>query len=81
VKDAIHAFDVLRTVLRRVHGTGAKHRAAVDLDAMFIWSNMHGLASITHSDVMEHLELAPGVGAKAVEHSMKLMALAMAARK
>jgi len=81
VKDAIHAFDVLRTVLRRVHGNGAAQRAAVDLDAMFIWSNMHGLASITQSDVMEHLEIAPRVRARVVEHSMKMLALAMEARK
>jgi hypothetical protein len=30
---------------------------------------------------MEHLELAPQVRARAVEHGMKMMALAMAARK
>jgi AcrR family transcriptional regulator len=81
VKDAVHAFDVLRVVLRRVHGAGAAQRAKVDLDAMFIWSNMHGLASIMQANVMAHLELAPKVSAKAGEHIMHMMSLAMAAER
>jgi AcrR family transcriptional regulator len=81
VKDAVHAFDVLRTVLRRVHGAGVAQRTAVDLDALFIWSNMHGLASIMQANVMAHLELAPKVGAKAGEHIMQMMSLAMAAKR
>jgi hypothetical protein len=28
---------------------------------MFIWSTLHGMASITQANVMQHLELAPGV--------------------
>ncbi len=28
---------------------------------MFIWSTMHGLASISQANVMEQLELAPKV--------------------
>lgn len=79
VKDAVHAFDVLRSVLRRVHGTGAAHRTKVDLDALFIWSNMHGLASIMQANVMDQLELAPKVGAEAGKHIMHMMSLAMAA--
>ncbi len=34
----------------------------VDLHAMFIWSTVHGLASIRQGSCMEHLHLAPGVG-------------------
>jgi AcrR family transcriptional regulator len=78
VEDAMHAFNVLRTVLRRLHGEGAAQRAAVDLDAMFIWSNMHGLASIRQSNVMEHLDLAPRVAARTQDHVMHMMSLAMA---
>jgi AcrR family transcriptional regulator len=81
VKDAVHAFDILRGVLRRVHGAGAAQRAAVDLDAMFIWVNMHGLATIGHSDVMTHLGLAPKVGAKTIDHVMTMLSLAMASRR
>lgn len=78
-QDATHAFDVLRNVLRRIHGVDAGARAKVDLDAMFIWANMHGLATITHSNVMQHLSLARGVSKKTVEHTMHMMSLAMEA--
>ncbi len=80
VRDAVHAFDVLRLVLRRLHEPGAGQRASVDLDAMFIWSSMHGLATIGQSNVMAHLGLAPKVRAGAGEHVMKMMSIAMASR-
>jgi AcrR family transcriptional regulator len=80
-RDAVHAFDVLRGVLRRVHGTGAAKRALVDLDAMFIWSSMHGLASIMQANVMEKLELTPKVSGQAAEHVMKMISAAMASRR
>jgi AcrR family transcriptional regulator len=77
VKDAVHAFDVLRGALRRLHGDDAKHRTLVDLDAMFIWSTLHGLASISQAHVMDHLRLAPRVGTQAAGHIMKMMSMAM----
>lgn len=79
VDDAVHAFDVLRSVLRRVHGEGAAQRTRVDLDAMFIWTNMHGLASIGHSNVVGHLRLSPAALPQVVPHVMGLMGRALAA--
>jgi AcrR family transcriptional regulator len=76
--EATHAFDVLRTVLRRIHGPQKSRRAQVDLDALFIWSNMHGMASISQSNVMSHLGLAPGVARQAQEHQRTMMGHAMA---
>ena len=80
VKDAVHAFDVLRSVLRRMHGTAKSKEALVDLDAMFIWSSMHGLASIMQANVMDQLNLSKNVSRGAAEHVMQMMARAMAAR-
>jgi AcrR family transcriptional regulator len=77
VQDAAHAFDVLRSVLRRLHGEGASQRARVDLDALFIWSSMHGLASIGNAQVMDLLALAPGVGERAVPHVMAMLSAAL----
>lgn len=57
VRDAVHSFDVLRSVLRRTY-SNRPDETAVDLDAMFIWSSLHGLASITQSNVMGHLNLS-----------------------
>ncbi|WP_341890683.1 TetR/AcrR family transcriptional regulator [Variovorax sp. YR752] len=77
VEDARHALDVLRTVLRRIHGTDRAQRTRVDLDAMFIWSQMHGLASIAQANVMEHLGLAPQASRQMVSHAMHMLELAM----
>jgi len=80
VADAAHAFDILRGVLRRLHGAHHAARSQVDLDAMFIWSNMHGLASLLQANVMGHLGLAPKVSERAVEHAMTMLGLAMDSR-
>jgi AcrR family transcriptional regulator len=77
VRDAVHAFDVLRGVLRRLHGTDAGAQTRVDLDAMYIWANMHGLASILQSNVKDHLDLAPGVVAQFEMHTMHMLSLAL----
>jgi AcrR family transcriptional regulator len=77
VQDAVHAFDILRRVLRRVHGDTPSMRQRVDLDAMFIWSNMHGLATIMHSNVMTHLHLAPKVEAGLTNHVLDMVGAAM----
>lgn len=73
VRDAVHAFDVLRSVLRRVYGDRASTRERVDLQAMFIWSTMHGLAGAKESKVIEFLKLAPKVSDKTVDHVMQMV--------
>jgi AcrR family transcriptional regulator len=58
-RDSRFAFDVLREVLSRrqaAHGD-TPDPAALDQDAMFVWSAMHGLAGILQSDAMGHLGL------------------------
>lgn len=77
VADAVHAFDVLRGVLRRLHGPGADQRARVDLDAMGIWSSLHGLATLTQADVMGHLRLAPRVPGQLQRHVMAMLGHAL----
>lgn len=77
VRDAVHAFDVLRGVLRKVYGDAPAMRVQVDLHAMFIWSAMHGYASISQADVMTCLKLAPKVEAQAPEHLMRMIEAAM----
>lgn len=61
VKHAVHAFDILRNGLRRMNPDIERSAAQVDLDALFIWSTLHGAASIIQADVMQHLELEPTV--------------------
>jgi AcrR family transcriptional regulator len=76
-EDARHALDVLRAVLRRIHPGGSERRERIDLDAMFIWSQMHGLASIVHSPLQPHLGLAPAVSPGLVPHVMDMMGRAL----
>jgi AcrR family transcriptional regulator len=79
VKDAVHAFDVLRTVLKRIFGEKASAKQQVDMHAMFIWSSMHGLATITESNVMSCLNLTAKAAAQAPTHVMHMVELALAA--
>jgi AcrR family transcriptional regulator len=77
VQHATHAFNVLRMALRARRGSGAKARQAADLDALFIWSSLHGLASIQHADVMQHLDLSQTVIRAAQTHVMSKIRIAM----
>ena len=61
VKHAVHAFNILRDRLRGMHGDAPGQRIQADLDALFIWSTLHGMASIKQANVMQHLELEPDV--------------------
>lgn len=84
--DATHAFDVLRGVLQRVHGSsGVQQRThdsaalqrRIDLDAMFIWSNMHGMASILQSDALAHLGLPARQRQQAAAHMFEMLGAAL----
>ncbi len=61
VQHAVHAFNRLRENLRRMQGKRVDSLAQADRQAMFIWSALHGMASITQANVMQHLSLARGV--------------------
>ena len=81
IQNSLHAFNVLRKVLERVHGKGKGAREKVDLDAMFIWSNMHGLVTIMQSNVMQHLQLAPKTDKLVAKHVFKMISAAMQNRE
>lgn len=70
--DANQAFVTLRRVMARVHGVKAP-TPAVDLDALFVWATMHGLAGILSANCTTHLTLSPTVHKKAVAHVMDLI--------
>jgi AcrR family transcriptional regulator len=81
VERAVYAFDVLRGVLRRLYGATPSKAKKVDLDAMFIWSALHGVSSITHANVMDQLQLAPKVSETASNHVMQMISRALQAAK
>lgn len=65
-----HAFDLLRRALARCNAEQAD-TSGLDRDALFVWSTIHGLASILRSDVMGIIDLenAPLVGT--IEHVLR----------
>ena len=69
VRDAVHSFDILRQVLRRLHGA-AESSERVDLDALFVWSCMHGLAGAVNGEAISKLDLKAGLLDQATAHAM-----------
>ncbi|MFT6670556.1 MAG: AcrR family transcriptional regulator [Afipia broomeae] len=62
LKQAHHAFDMLRDALRSRAKTSQRPMAAKEIDhqALFVWSTLHGFVSIMRSEVAAELK----VGAK-----------------
>ena len=77
VHDATHAFDVLRGVLRRMHGGAADKRETIELDALYIWSTMHGLAGVMNGQCIGKLDLKSKVLKHAVRHAMDRMSVGL----
>jgi AcrR family transcriptional regulator len=80
VSDASHAFDILRGVLKRMHGDSAATREAVELDALYIWSTMHGLAGVMNGQCIAKLDLKANVLERAVRHAMERMGMGLAGK-
>jgi AcrR family transcriptional regulator len=78
VRDATHAFNILRGVLTRMHGESAAKRDIVVLDALYIWSTMHGLAGVMNGQCIDKLGLHAKVLKQAVRHAMDRMGVGLA---
>jgi AcrR family transcriptional regulator len=77
--DARYSFDVLRGALKPlyepIYKNSENQLQAIDTAAMFVWSTLHGLASIMQSQAMCGLKLHPKYQDNAVAQVMdKLMA-------
>jgi len=86
IRDARYAFEVLRESLAHLYQSEAPGQLAhvpesLDQDAIFIWSSMHGLASIMESDCMAHLQLDPEVRLGVPDHVMLMIDKAILSRK
>ena len=69
--DARAAFDVLGDRLSGISSyQSAEER---DRDAMFIWSSIHGIASVLESEAMRYLSFSETQAEAAVAHSMTMM--------
>lgn len=77
--EANHAFALLRDALARrakEHGTRASKRD-LDLDALFVWSCMHGFAGMQSLPIAEALRLDPADVAQAVPHAIARILMAL----
>ncbi len=77
LRDARLSFDVLRAALAPVYA-GRLAPEQLDLNALFVWTSMHGVTSLLHSNAMEHLGMPEPVLSSAVEHVMELVDAALA---
>ena len=85
VRHAVHAFDLLRHHLQQQLQQRADTKqsdmlallAQAELQALFIWSALHGMASIQQANVMHHLMLSPGVSEMAEPYLMGMMKTAL----
>jgi AcrR family transcriptional regulator len=80
-RDATHAFDVLRGVLRRMHGDTPEMRETVDLDALYIWSTVHGLAGVMNGPCIDRLDIKARALKQAIRHAMDRMSVALACER
>lgn len=74
-----HAFDILRQVLQRIHGSGEAQRERVDLDALFAWSAMHGLVGVMTGNCVDRLGLQQKLLAQLVQHVLDGVARGLSA--
>lgn len=81
IRDAIHTYDILRKVLRRIHGESAALNERVDLDALYIWSTVHGMAGVMNGNCIDKLNLNTKVLEQAFEHVIKMVELGITAKR
>lgn len=75
--DARYSFDVLRQALQPLYAQCPNQPEATDTAAMFVWSTLHGLASIMQSQALCGLELHPKFVENAQEQVMTMVDLAL----
>lgn len=79
---ARHAFSLLCDTLARRHTDATGQQVTVDddrirLDALFIWSAMHGLASIREAPALDTLDLPPELLQAATPHVLQRLGQAL----
>lgn len=70
--EAKHAFELLcEGLTRKARAAGRRpSRDTILLDALYVWSGLHGLASILGSSTIDALQLPKSVLAKATRHHL-----------
>ena len=77
MRRARHAFALLRDGIRRLRGADVDGAADAELDALFVWSAVHGVASILESAAIGTLGLSPAAHAAVVPHALRQVGAAL----
>ncbi len=79
MRNAKHAFALLSEGVRRVTALAADPASDTEtaLDALFVWSTVHGLARILQSRALQTLALPADVAERAPAHSLMRIGRAM----
>ena len=77
-EDATAAFGVLRDRIAALRPDFSEE--TLDMQAMFIWSAMHGVVSVIESDAMRHLSFDEDKARAAVDHVMAQIDMAVFGR-
>jgi AcrR family transcriptional regulator len=74
---ARHSFRLLLEAIQRLRLGTAATAKDIELDALYVWTAMHGVASALNSDVLPKLELQAETLAQAVPHAMARVSAAL----
>jgi AcrR family transcriptional regulator len=79
MRNAQRAFALLRDRLATMplRPAAPVHRASASFDAMFVWSTLHGLASILQSDTLQSLQMSERDIQRAVVRCFARLSLAL----
>lgn len=78
MRSARHAFALLRDGICRLRGADGDGAAGdAELDALFVWSAVHGVASILESAAIGTLGLSPAARAAVVPHALRRVGAAL----
>jgi AcrR family transcriptional regulator len=78
MEKARHAFAMLRSVIARL--PGERTPAQADLDALYAWSTVHGLASILETRAGEQAGFDPEILQRSSGHLLRCICASLAAR-
>ncbi len=68
MREAQAAFQILLDLMQQISARPGAPPHAAQLDALFIWSSIHGLATILQSDALQQIGLAGVLREEALPH-------------
>ncbi|MEO0595675.1 MAG: TetR/AcrR family transcriptional regulator [Chloroflexota bacterium] len=74
---ARHAFDLLKACIQRLPNDAQKSAQQIELDALFVWSTMHGLTSLLETQAMQTHALSAETPDTTIAHVLHRIGVAL----